>query len=173
MYTILASTNRPHSNTLRVSKYYQKELKSKGFETELLSLESLPPGLADNALYGKEYKAFQEIQDLVSATSKFLFVIPEYNGSFPGILKLFIDKCKYPESFRDKKAALVGISNGKYGNIRGIEHFTGVCNYLGTHVLAYKVHIPYISRELDDDPNLFKEDVLRHVHLQTDKFIQF
>ena len=54
----------------------------------------------------KEAPAFEPIQEIVTKTDKFIFVIPEYNGSFPGVLKVFIDACSFPESFYEKKAAL-------------------------------------------------------------------
>jgi chromate reductase len=149
MVTIIASTNRPGSSTLQLALYYQKQLAAKGMEAGLLSLAQLPPNLIETDLYGKRSEAFNEIQDIITATDKFLFVIPEYNGSYPGVLKVFIDACSFPESFYDKKAALVGLSSGKYGNIRGIDHFTGVCHYLNLHIMPLKIHIASIRKEMD------------------------
>ena len=173
MVTIISGTNRPASNTLKVAKYYQKTLTSKGLNTNLFSLEDLPDTLISSDLYGKRSNAFQEIQDMVTKTTKFLFIIPEYNGSFPGVLKTFIDACNFPESFYDKKAALVGISSGKYGNIRGIDHFGGVCSYLHLHVLPLRIHISAVKTELNDNGDLHKEDTLKFSNQQIDKFISF
>lgn len=173
MVTIISGTNRPASNTLKVAKYYQKTLAEKGLQTSLFNLEELPESLIATDLYGKRSSEFEAIQQLVTATSKFLFIIPEYNGSFPGVLKTFIDACNFPESFYDKKAALVGLSSGKYGNIRGIDHFGGVCSYLHLNVLPLRIHISAIKTELDDLGNLFKEDTLKFTSQQMDKFIAF
>jgi chromate reductase len=173
MVTIISGTNRPDSNTLKVAKYYQKTLASKGIESTVLKLTDLPDSLISTDLYGKRSPEFQIIQDLITATQKFLFVIPEYNGSFPGVLKTFIDACNFPESFYDKKAALVGVSSGKYGNIRGIDHFGGVCSYLHLNVLPLRLHIPYIKTELNADLDFFKEDTLKYTNEQIDKFISF
>lgn len=173
MVTIISGTNRPASNTLKVAKYYQKQLAEKGLETNLLNLQDLPANLIDTDLYGKRSAEFQKIQDLTSQTSKFLFIIPEYNGSFPGVLKTFIDACAFPESFFDKKACLVGISSGKYGNIRGIEHFNGVCAYLHLNVMPLRLHISSIKTELDENGQFFKEDTLKFVNQQLDKFIAY
>ncbi|HEY8929033.1 MAG TPA: NAD(P)H-dependent oxidoreductase, partial [Mucilaginibacter sp.] len=106
-------------------------------------------------------------------TDKFLFIIPEYNGSFPGVLKVLIDACDFPESFYDKKAALVGLSSGKYGNIRGVEHFTGVCHYLHLNIMPLKIHISNIKNEIDADGNLFQKDTLKFTGEQIDKFIAY
>jgi len=173
MVTIISGTNRASSNTLKVAKYYQKTLAEKGLQTSLLNLEDLPDDLISSNLYGKRSADFTGIQELMTQTDKFLFVIPEYNGSFPGVLKTFIDACAFPESFYDKKAALVGISSGKYGNIRGIDHFGGVCSYLHLHVLPLRIHISSIRFELNEDEELFKEDTLKFTNQQMDKFIAF
>ena len=173
MTTIISATNRKDSNTLHLAEYYTNQLLAKNVPANLLSLTELPENLITSYMYSKPLDEFQKIQDVVTQTEKFIFIIPEYNGSFPGVLKLFIDVCKYPESFRDKKAALVGLSTGKYGNIRGVDHFTGVCHYIGLHVLPMRIHIPYIREEFNENYSLYKEDTLRFTNEQIEKFIRF
>jgi len=173
MVTIIAATNRPGSSTLKVAKYYQRTLTAKGLDAEILSLTELPDTLIATDLYGKRSEAFMPIQQRITATDKFLFVIPEYNGSFPGVLKVFIDACTFPESFYDKKAALVGVSSGRYGNIRGIDHFTGICNYIHLHVMPLKIHITDVKNELDAQGNLNNADTVKFSNEQMDKFIRF
>lgn len=173
MTTIIAGTNRPESYTLKLASYYQRTLKDKGLDAGMLSLAELPESLIHSDLYGKSSPEFQPIQDIVDSSDKFLFVIPEYNGSFPGILKLFIDSCKYPGSFSGKKAALLGLSTGKYGNVRGVDHFTSVCHYMNLHILPLVLHIPAIHKELNENGELFKEDTLKFTNEQMDRFIAF
>jgi len=173
MITIISSTNRTGSSTLKVAHYYQKRLRELGAEAGVLSLFSLPANLLQTDLYGSRSEAFEPIQDIVTKTDKFIFIIPEYNGSYPGILKVFIDACSFPESFYEKKAALVGISSGRYGNIRGVDHFTGVCHYIHLHVMPLKIHIPSVHKELDADGNFFKEDTIKYTDEQMVKFIDF
>lgn len=173
MITLISGTNRKNSRTLLLTRHYKSVLDDKGIENQIVDLCDLPSNIIDTDLYGNRSSEFQKIQDLITQSSKFIFILPEYNGSFPGILKLFIDACKFPESFKYKKAALVGHSTGKYGNIRGVEHFTGVCNYIGLNVLPLRIHIPYIQHELDPENKLFKEDTLKFSNQQINEFIEF
>lgn len=173
MVTIISATNRPDSSTLKLAQYYQRKLRDKGLNAELLSLTGLPANLIETDLYGKRSAEFEPIQQMVTSTEKFLFIIPEYNGSFPGVLKVFIDACDLPESFYDKKAAITGLSSGKYGNIRGVDHFTGVCHYLHMQVMPLKIHIAAINKEFDEHGNLFKPDTVKYTEEQMDKFINF
>jgi NAD(P)H-dependent FMN reductase len=133
----------------------------------------LPDHLISTDLYGKRSEAFQSIQNKISASSKFIFVAPEYNGSFPGILKLFIDACTFPESFYGKKVALVGLASGKYGNVRGIEHLTGICHYINLHVLPLRIHIPSIGKEFNENGDLFQDETVKFVDQQINQFIEF
>jgi chromate reductase len=158
---------------MKLATYYQKRLREKGLDAGLLSLIQLPDNIIESDLYGKRSAAFEPIQDIITQTEKFLFVIPEYNGSFPGVLKTFVDACSFPDSFYEKKAALTGLSSGKYGNIRGIDHFTGVCHYMHLNVMSLKIHIGAIKSELDEYGNLFKEDTLKFTDEQMDKFIAY
>ena len=173
MITIISGTNRPHSNTFKLATYYQQKLTERGVASQILSLTDLSVDFISADMYKSRSLAFQPYQDRITATEKFIFVIPEYNGSFPGILKTFVDACQFPNSFFNKKAALVGLSSGKYGNVRGVDHFTGVCHYVRLQVLPLRIHIPHIFQELDAEGNLHKEDTLRFTTEQIEEFIRF
>src|SRR6185369_6004058 len=115
MYTIISGTNRKGSNTLKVAKEYQHFLKQKGIDAKLLSLENI------NLL--SRDAAFHKIEnEIIRPTTHFLFITPEYNGSFPGILKLLFDNSSSHSIWWHKKALLTGISTGRAGNLRGMEH---------------------------------------------------
>ncbi|SFT01637.1 NAD(P)H-dependent FMN reductase [Sphingobacterium wenxiniae] len=173
MNLIIAGTNREDSNSLKIAKYYQQELEKKGGDWEVLSLTDLPSNIISTDLYGQRSEAFAPIQEKVSEAKSFVFVIPEYNGSFPGVLKTFVDACAFPASFYHKKAALVGVSSGKYGNIRGVDHFTGVCNYLRMHVLPLKIHIPLVIQELDEDGQMVDDLTKKFVQEQIEEIHRF
>lgn len=173
MNLIISGTNRKQSNSIKVAKFYQKELSKRGEEFDILSLEDLPENIIVTDLYGKRSEAFAEIQQKVSEAKKFVFIIPEYNGSYPGVLKIFIDACSFPASFFHKKAALVGVSTGKYGNIRGVDHFTGVCNYMRMHVLPLKIHIPLIQNELNNEQEFHDPISLKFIMEQIEEIVRF
>ncbi len=173
MITIISGTNRPNSYTQMLAEYYQSELRKLGVEANMLSLIDLPQETLSPNSYRHKPETFKPIQDLILNTEKFIFIIPEYNGSFPGVLKVLIDSCQYPDSFYHKKACLVGLSAGKYGNIRGVEHFNGICGYLNMHVLPLRLHIPLVKSEFDADKRLLYGDTKKFIDEQILKFITF
>lgn len=153
MITLISSTNRKNSLTLTIAKLYQEILENKGAETTLIDLADLPIDFLFTALYSETGKnqAFNKFGALVESAEKFVFIVPEYNSSFPGVLKAFIDGMKYPHSFNNKKAALVGLSAGMMGGTLALSHLTDIFNYLGMNVLALKVKLAAIEKHMENN----------------------
>jgi chromate reductase, NAD(P)H dehydrogenase (quinone) len=147
MITIISGTNRFNSNSIFIAEYYQALLKKKGAECRILDLSKLPEKFLFTALYENAGKDpdFNELKEMINNSDKFVFIVPEYNGSFPGVLKAFIDGLDFPGSFNNKKCALVGISSGVLAGALALSHLTDILNYLGMHVLAIKPRLPRIE----------------------------
>ena len=159
MITILSGTNRPGSRARRVADYYATLLAELGAECQLLDLAELPADFVSTALYANAgtHPEFNRLAALLAASSHWVVVTPEYNGSFPGVLKAFIDGLPYPGAFQGKKAALVGLSSGGQGGLLAMTHLTDVLMYLGTAVLPQRVRLPFISQDLDAELGLRQE----------------
>lgn len=161
MITVISCTNRPNSSTFKIAKHYSQLLEKQGVKHKLFSFENLPHDIAFSELFNRRSTTFQQLLDeFVLPAEKFVFVSPEYNGSFPGILKVFLDAL-HPDINRYKKSSLVGVSNGRAGNLRGMEHLSGILNYLGMHVHPNKLPISCVSTLLDADGKLKDEDTAK------------
>lgn len=158
MITIISGTNRPNNLSILVASSYKRMLSEAGIEANLIDLRHLPPDIVIGDLYGKRSEEFTALQTIINLTTTFIFVVPEYNGSFPGVLKLFIDACDYPHSWIGKKAVLLGISAGAGGNVAGLRHLEDILSYLKVQVLEKRVHIPGI-REKVVEGNLSGEEM--------------
>lgn len=170
---IISSTNRPDSNTFKVCQLYHKLLTDKNVEAEILDLRNLPQNIAFGELNGNRSNEYAKlISKYISSNSRFVFVIPEYNGGFPGILKLFIDSI-HPKEWMDKYACLVGVSNGRAGNLRGMEHFTGILNYLKLHVFHNKLPISGIDKLWSSNGGFNTEEQYDVCLKQVEGFLKF
>ncbi len=167
MTTIIAGTDRKDSMTLRVAQYYRALLLQKGVDpVELLSLEGI--GAEDRS------QNFLEVEErILIPTERFVLVMPEYNGSFPGILKLLIDQSDIKRVWWHKKAMLVGLADGRAGNLRGLDHMTNILNYLKVQVFWNKVPISKIGEEVDMTGDLIKEGTRKAVEEQVMGFLSF
>lgn len=165
MITVISGTDRKDSMTLRVAAYYTKALREKTEEdVHLLSLEGLN-------VWEKGGK-LKEVQDrLLIPSNKFVFIMPEYNGSFPGILKTMLDNSDIRNCWWYKKAMMTGVADGRAGNLRGMDHMTGVLNYLKVTVLHNKIPLSRINEEIDKEGNLLKEETVKLISNQLDEFL--
>lgn len=152
MISVIACTNRPNSNSSKIARYYIKLLEDQGVVATLIDLNEMPESYLFSALYHNQGKdvIFNTIKAKIAASEKFVFVVPEYNGSFPGVLKAFIDGLDYPASFKNKKGALLGLSSGVMGGSLALSHLTDILNYLGMHVLASKPRITRVEKTFID-----------------------
>lgn len=153
MITIISGTNRQNSVSYKVAKLYQSLLGENEVESKIIDLADLPHDFLYTALYdnnGKNPK-FNTFLEMIKGSDKYVFIIPEYNGSFPGVLKAFIDGMDYPNTFQNRKCALVGISSGMQGAGIALSHMTDIFNYLGMHVLALKPKLARIEKNFDGE----------------------
>lgn len=166
MYTIISGTNRIRSNTIRVAEQYQQLLAGKGIPASLVSLEHLDVSERNSAIRQLE-------EETLIPSQKFIFVAPEYNGSIPGVLKSLIDNSDIQRVWWGKKALLTGISSGRAGNIRGMEHLTGILHYVKVVVHPNKLPISVVNKLLDNSGYIADGDTLAAIGIQLDEFISF
>ena len=159
MITLLAGTNRPNSRARRIANYYATLLAGLGAESQILDLAELPADFTATALYAYAgtNPAFNRLARLLDAGDRLVIITPEYNGSFPGVLKAFIDGLAYPGGIQGKRAALVGLSSGGQGGLLAMTHLTDILMYLGTTVLSQRVRLPFIDKDLTPDDDLRNE----------------
>lgn len=108
----------------------------------------------------------------LAPATKFVFVMPEYNGSFPGIFKLLMDISDLSVCWNFKKVMLVGVANGRSGNLRGIDAMTNMCNYMKMDVYYHKLPISSISKEIQDD-EFVHEHTIQEVKNQIKGYINY
>ena len=170
--TIISSSNRQDNQTIVFSSLCRKLLEDQGVNAQLFSLQDLPLDLSGVGTYDYERGPLAGIvEKYLTGVDKLIFVVPEYNGSFPGILKLFIDAVR-PANFNGKKAAIIGISSGRSGNIRGMDHLTGILNYVKVHVYGHKLPIAQIDG-LIVEGDIKDEFTLNRISDQINGFLEF
>lgn len=156
MITLLVGTNRPNSRARRIANYYRTAFAELGAESQILDLAELPVDFISTALYENagSHPEFNRLAAMLDAGNKLVIITSEYNASFPGVLKAFIDGLPYPGGLWGKKAALVGLSSGGQGGMLAMAHLTDVLMYLGTAVLPQRVRLPFINQDLNPEDGL-------------------
>lgn len=144
---IIVGTNRPNSLSRQVANYYQSILHQQGADSVIMDLSGLPADFIVTALYANTGKnpVFNQFKDVVEKAKKMVFIVPEYNNSYPGVLKAFIDGMSYPSGLANKKMALVGLSAGHQGAALALSHLNDIFSYLGSNTLALRIKLAQIK----------------------------
>lgn len=150
MITVIAGTNRAQSNSLKVARFIVGAYTGLGVDTTLLDLGALPTAaILPDAYSNKTEELKSGFIDPVLAADGLHVVVPEYNGSFPGVLKLFIDLLPFPESFEGRPVAFVGLAAGANGGLRPVEQLQMVFAYRNAYLFNRRVFIPAVHKVLD------------------------
>ncbi len=146
---IISGTNRPGANALRVARVLEGHYRRLTVEVEILSLEAMPIEVFEPTSYAVKPPAMVAIQNRVLNSRGLHVVTPEYNGSFPGVLKYFIDMLKFPESFEGRPVAFTGEAMGLWGGFRSVEQLQMIFGYRNAHIFPDRVFIPVIAQKFD------------------------
>ena len=165
MYLIISGTNRKESFTLRIAQLYQSVLQKKNIQAHVLSLVGLE-------LLDRNPSVLQLEKEWLLPAEKYIFISPEYNGSIPGVLKCLIDVSDVRKVWKNKKALLTGVSKGRAGNLRGMDHLTGIMHYVGTVVHPNKLPISIVDT-LFNENEMAHLETLRAISQQLEEFISF
>ena len=166
LYTVVSATNRLNSNTFKVAAQYEQLLKERQVNVQLITLEGWK--------WFEKDPEFAKIEsDVLAPTTKFVFVVPEYNGSIPGVLKVMFDISSYKSTWYGKKALLTGIATGRAGNLRGVEHLTSILHYLHVFVHPNTLPISSVDKLINGHGVIEDKGTLQAIKLQLDEFILF
>ncbi|MEZ4873554.1 MAG: NAD(P)H-dependent oxidoreductase [Bdellovibrionales bacterium] len=100
-----------------------------------------------------------------------IFVVPEYNGSYPGALKYFIDHWDYPASFEHKPVCFIGLG-GRFGGLRPVEHLQGVLGYRNAFMFPDRVFITNVW-DIFKDSEITDDNIAQLLKVQASGFQKF
>lgn len=112
--------------------------------------------------------AAQTLKDVIEAADGVLVATPEYNRSFPGVLKNAIDWASRPwgsNSFNGKPAGIVGASMSPLGTAAAQAHLKDVLVYLNTKLMGQpEVYLTGAHEAFDDEGVVIEssKDHLKH-----------
>jgi len=178
MITIISGTNRKGSVTYLMALLYQRKLKEKGVHASILDLKELPHDFVFSALYENTGKSegFNRLISPLKDTTKLILVTPEYNGSFPGIIKSFLDGLEFPNGVKGKIVALVGLSSGSQGAVLATSHLADIFGYLGATVLPLRARMPFIEKHFQNGEIINDNEYAKYndlIDLQIENIIAF
>lgn len=132
-----------------------------GIATDVIDISRLPLPVDDAG----EGVRSPEYGEAMLRADAIVIVAPEYNHSFPGLLKHVLDSCL--KEYIHKAAGIVAVSAGSFGGTRVIQSLLPVLRELGLVTIFWDVNIGNVGRVFDDAGLLVEDAFVR----RTDKFL--
>jgi NAD(P)H-dependent FMN reductase len=126
-----------------------------GIVTELIDIAALALRTDDA---GESLKD-ATLSETLTMADALVIVSPEYNHSFPGLLKHVLDA--YLKEYIHKAAGIVGVSAGPFGGARGIQDLLPVLRELGLVTIFWDVHIGTVNRTFDATGRLLDDALVQ------------
>ena len=173
MITIVSATNREGSITCKVAMLYSDLLNQMGVKHQIFDLSYLPNDFIFSNFNDTSTDDFvNQVDQYIIKADRFIVISPEYHGSYPGIFKAFID-CIGNEGVKEKKVALVGVSTGRAGNLRGLDHLSALFHHLRAEVYSYKPKLSVVHKLFNEQDVLDDSETLKLIQNQINGFLTF
>ncbi|MED5374498.1 MAG: NAD(P)H-dependent oxidoreductase [Myxococcota bacterium] len=172
--TVLCGTNRPGARSRLVSKRLMERYEAfEGVQVRLMDLADLPVELAAPESFANKPPGFAPFVEQIQESDAVHVVSPEYNGGYPGILKLFIDPRPFPESLEKRPVAFTGVAAGRFGALRPIEQLQAIFGYRNAHIYPERIFIAGAADALDERGEVIDDFVRGLVDQQVSGFVEF
>ncbi len=145
-----------------------------GAEVNLISLSDYPMPIFnqdDEAMHGIPEQA-QQFKELLIGADGFLIASPEYNSSYPALLKNAIDWAsrqagdeKVLAAYKGKVAGIMAASEGALGGMRVLVTLRMLLENIGTMVLPNQKAISRVNTLLDENGKVSDEKTIKQLKL--------
>src|SRR5216117_671996 len=155
---VILGTARRGRKSEHASRFVFEQTKRRAdIETELIDVCELPMKLDDAGEQMKDPKFSATIE----RCDGLIIVTPEYNHSFPGLLKHALDMNL--KEYIHKAVGICGVSAGAFGGARVIETLLPVMRELGLVTIFEDVNFGKVGTLFDEHGKLLEQSYVRRV----------
>ena len=169
---VVCGTNRDGALSRLLATEVAETYKQRDQNVDLLDMNELPADALLPTAYKEQTPSVKALVDRFLASDGAVFVIPEYNGSYPGVVKLFVDMLPYPEGFDSRPCAFIGLAAGQFKSLRAVEHFQQVAGYRNAFMYPRRIFIGDSFKQFVDG-KLADDELTKRLNGQADGFLKF
>lgn len=174
MIEVISCTNRKGSNSSKVADLVLRKLNDLGEESQFIDLSQIDWGELNENLYGEDNRpsSMKPLIERIDKADGLYLICPEYNGSYPGVVKTFIDFWSYPKSFEKRPVCFTGLG-GVFGGLRPVEHLQQVFGYRNAFIFPERVFLQNVWSIIDDKGEIKDELMSNLLDQQVKSFVKF
>lgn len=158
MIQVLVATNRQGSRSEIFAESVYRRFKKLNIDSEILRLSDIAWDELNHNTYGADAvpASIKKMMTKVNSSDGLYVVCPEYNGSYPGVVKTFIDYWDYPASFEKRPICFTGMG-GMFGGLRPVEHLQQVFGYRNAFMFPERIFLQNVWEVMDQEGNIKNE----------------
>ena len=169
---IIPGSNRAGANSLYLANQVKGNYEALGCTTDVLTMDLEPDFLAPTAYQNKTPAITARVDRYLKADGV-VFIITEYNGSYPGVLKLFVDMLPDKTSFNKRPCAFIGIAAGNFQALRAVEHFQGIAGYRNGYFYPNRIFLGAVHKLIGTDHTITDPALVERFTAQAAGFVTF
>jgi NAD(P)H-dependent FMN reductase len=167
---VVLATAREGRESEKVAKFIHKKLTDReDVDTEIVDVkdhlygETVPSWIEDDRT--KKWKSIVEESDAI------IFVIPEYNHSYPGEFKILFDGAF--KEYDKKPLAAVGVSSGGFGGTRVIEEFLHLVTATSGVPVPASLNISNVADSFTEEGSVNDEHIIKRTGKMIDTVLWY
>ncbi|NLJ64636.1 MAG: NAD(P)H-dependent oxidoreductase [Christensenellaceae bacterium] len=154
---IIVGSLRKGSFTKQIANY-MKNMFPEGFNTEFIDIAELPMYNQDFDLPGNTPQNYVDFRKEIASADGFIFATPEYNRSYPAVIKNALDIASRPYGqnlWKEKPAILISVSPGAIGAFGASAHLRHVLSFLDVQLMqSPELYIGNVQKLIEKDGSL-------------------
>ncbi len=169
---VVCGTNRQGSLSRLLAAEVAESYQLLDADVDVIDMAELPASALSATAYKEPSEEVTALVDRFLKSDGVVFVVPEYNGSYPGILKLFVDMLPYPDGFDARPCAFLGLAAGQFQGLRAVEHFQGIAGYRNAYIYPRRLFIGDSFSKFVDG-KLAEDALTKRLKDQAKGFVEF
>jgi NAD(P)H-dependent FMN reductase len=173
--SIISGSTRINRQSHRVSLNLFETLKNNNHhEIQLLDLAEYQFPMFEEVLikHPNPPKGLSDFAEIVATSDAFIFVSPEYNGSYSASLKNALEYLKENE-FSKKVIGVASVSAGGFGGIRGAVQMQQLVLGIGGFCMPSMHLVPQVQHKFDENGKLLDETFFPKIETFLKEFVWF
>ena len=159
---VLLGTVRKGRASVHAAQFVVEQIRRRdGVVTELIDIATLDLPVDDAGEAIKD----RDLSEKINAADGLVIVTPEYNHSFPGLLKHVLDSNL--KEYIHKPVGLAGVSAGPFGGTRVIENCLSPMRELGLVTIFFDINFGNVLKLFDESGKLLDLAFVK----RTEKFL--
>jgi len=167
---IIVGSIREGNNSLKIAKVVSRYFKENGVNGFIVNPTNFMLPFPGEKVQGSDTMYLQE---LIKNADGVIMITPEYNGSISSIIKLVIENLGYPSVLKEKPSGIIGVTAGKFGAVKPMEHLRGILSHSGSFVFPQQISVSSVYELIDVQGFLKDDDTRTRLKLFTEAFAEF